>query len=37
MAHLLFKFGAAALKPSQSSTGKLLPPLISHAQAMKAS
>mmetsp|Transcript_5431 Transcript_5431/g.14665 ORF Transcript_5431/g.14665 Transcript_5431/m.14665 type:complete len:136 (-) Transcript_5431:790-1197(-) len=34
MAHLLWKFGEAALKPSQNGN-KLLPPLVSFSQAMK--
>jgi len=33
-AHLLWKFGEAALKPSQSGN-KLLPPILSFSQAMK--
>jgi hypothetical protein len=34
MAHLLWKFGEAALKPYQSGS-KVLPPLISFQQAMQ--
>lgn len=34
MAHLLWKFGAEALKP-RNLNGKVLPPLLSHAEAMK--
>lgn len=33
-AHLLYKLGEAALKPFQSGS-KVLPPLVSYAQAMR--